>query len=324
MKSVLRTTYGGPSVLSVGELPIPIPKPDEVLVRVHCTTVNRTDCGILRGKPFLIRFFTGLLTPSSKTPGTDFAGKIEAIGSNVTAYKIGDAVFGLKDDGLASQAEYMTFNASGAMTLIPKGIDYKEAVASLEGAHYAYNFINKVSLTANSKVLVNGGTGAIGSAAIQILKSMGTYVAAVTDTKHVERVKALGPDKVIDYLKTDFTLDNEQYDFVFDAVGKSEFGKCKKLLKPNGIYISSELGPGAENLYLPFLTKLKSGKRVIFPVPTNCKRSVDFMAGMLSKALFKPLIDKTYAMSEIKEAYQYVESGQKIGNVIVAFYDTTS
>ncbi len=319
MKSVLRSSYGAPSILTVGELPLPIPKPDEVLIRVHRTTVNRTDCGILRGKPFLIRFFTGLRKPSSPTPGTDFAGEIESIGSEVTELAVGDRVFGLGDEGIASQAEFMTFKASGAMTRIPKGIDYSQAVASLEGAHYAYNFINKVDVNANNKVLVNGGTGAIGSAAIQILKSMGAYVTAVTDTKNVDKVTQLGPDRVIDYLQTDFTTDNERYDFVFDAVGKSEFGKCKKLLKPKGIYISSELGPNAENLYLPLITKLRAGKRVIFPIPVNCKRSVYFMASMLAKGLFKPLIDKTYAMHDIRDAYTYVETGQKIGNVVVDY-----
>lgn len=319
MKSVLRSTYGNPSILSVGELPLPLPKPDEVLIRVHKTTVNRTDCGILRGKPFLIRFFSGLFKPSSPTPGTDFAGVVESIGKDVTTFKVGDRVFGLGDQGISSQAEYLTFKENGAITRIPNDIDFTTAVASLEGAHYAYNFINKVDVSANTRVLVNGGTGAIGSAAIQQLKSVGAYVTAVTETNNVSKVAALGPDKTVDYLTTDFTQEDAEYDLVFDAVGKSSFGACKRLLKPKGIYISSELGPGAENLYLPLITKLRGGKKVIFPIPTNCKRSVEIMADMLSKNLFKPLIDRTFDLSEIQEAYRYVETGQKIGNVIIDY-----
>ena len=321
MKAILRNKYGSPSILSVGEIHQPEIKPDEVLVKVFTTTVNRTDCGILRGKPFLIRFFTGLLRPSSSIPGTDFAGIVESIGKDVMNFKPGDRVFGLGDAGIASQAQYTAHNASGAIAKIPDDVNFNEAVASLEGAHYAYNFITKVEITSQTKVLVNGGTGAIGSASIQLLKHMGAYVTAVTDTNNIDKVKALGPDKTIDYITTDFTLDNERYDFVFDAVGKSEFGKCRKLLKPKGVYISSELGPGAENLYLPFTTKLKGGQRVIFPVPVNCERSVDLMADLLSQGKFKPLIDKVYKMDEIQDAYRYVETGLKIGNVIVEYQE---
>ncbi|MDY7395133.1 NAD(P)-dependent alcohol dehydrogenase [Aureibaculum sp. 2210JD6-5] len=319
MKAVLRSKYGSPEVLSVGEIIKPIPKDDEVLVRVYATTVNRTDCGILRGKPFLIRFFTGLFKPSSQIPGTDFAGKIESVGKKVTSFKIGDNVWGFNDEGLSSQAEYLTIREDKAVTLIPKGVSYDAMVSCGEGAHYAYNFINKVNLTKDTKVLVNGATGAIGSSAVQLLKYYGVYVTAVGNTKNIDLIKSLGADKVFDYQKEDFTKDDEKYHFIFDAVGKSNFRECKHLLLPKGVYISSELGPNAENIYLPLTTKLFGNKRVIFPIPKNCKRSVLLLTKLIKEDKFKPVIDKKYSIDQIKEAYTYVESGEKTGNVVIKY-----
>ncbi len=319
MKAVLRTKYGSPDVLKIESIQKAEPKENEILVRVHATTVNRTDCGILRGKPFLIRFFTGIIKPSSQIPGTDFAGQIEAIGKNVKAFQVSDRVWGFNDQGLASQAEYLTIKENQAIALIPKDVGYDEAVSCGEGAHYALNFINKVVIDQTSKVLVNGATGGIGSAAIQLLKHYGAYVTAVGPAKSRDLVKSLGADKFYDYLKEDFTQDTEKYHFVFDAVGKSTFAKCKNLLLPNGIYISTELGPNAQNLYLPIITKLKGNKRVIFPIPTNCKRSVHFLNQLLKSGEFKAVIDRKYTIDEIKEAYAYVESGKKIGNVIINY-----
>jgi NADPH:quinone reductase-like Zn-dependent oxidoreductase len=166
---------------------------------------------------------------------------------------------------------------------------------------------------------VNGATGAIGSAAVQILKSMGVYVVAVCDTPNLARVAALGPDKVIDYLREDFTRLEERFEFVFDAVGKSSFGQCRPVLEPRGIYISSELGPSAENLYLPLITKIRGGQRVIFPLPVDIKKSMNFMQNLLEKGQFDPLIDRKYPLEKIREAFHYVLSGQKIGNVILTF-----
>jgi len=318
MKAVTRVKYGSPDVLTVKEVKKPSPRDNELLIRVYATTVNRTDCGILTGKPYLIRAFTGLTRPKDLVPGTDFAGQIEAIGKDVTSFKIGDRVFGLHDEGLQSQAEYMTFREDKGITLIPDGITYDEAVASAEGAHYAYNFVNKVTLNKGDKVLVNGATGAIGSAAVQLLKHFGIWVTAVGNTKNMELIKSMGADKTYDYLKEDFSLDEERYDFVFDAVGKSSFPACKHLLKPKGIYISSELGPNSQNLYLPLITWFGGNKRVIFPIPTNCKRSILFMAKLLESGEFKPVIDRTYPIEEVSEAYEFVASGQKTGNVILS------
>uniref|UniRef100_UPI00404A9580 NAD(P)-dependent alcohol dehydrogenase n=1 Tax=Fulvivirga sp. TaxID=1931237 RepID=UPI00404A9580 len=319
MKAVTRTQYGNPEVLDVKVVQKPVAKPNEVLVRVHATTVNRTDCGILLGKPYLIRAFTGLLKPSSIVPGTDFAGQIEEVGSQVKNFVLGDKVWGLNDEGLASQSQYMTIRSDQAISKIPGGKTFTEVVACAEGAHYAYNFINKVNLRTGDKVLVYGATGAIGSAAVQLLKYFDVYVTAVGNTKNIEMMHSLGADKVVSYETSDFTKDENRYSFVFDAVGKSTFGACQTLLEPNGIYISSELGPNAENLYLPIVTKLRGGKRVIFPIPSNCKRSVNLMTQLLSEGKFKPVIDKTFQIEEIKDAYSYVMSGQKTGNVVVTY-----
>lgn len=318
MKAVTRTKYGSPEVLEVKSIDKPIPKDDEVLIRVYATTINRTDCGILSGKPYIIRAFVGLTKPRDLVPGTDFAGQIEAVGKNVREFKAGDRVFGLHDEGLRSQAEYMTIREDKAVTKIPEGISYEEAAASAEGAHYAYNFINKLPLKRGDKVLVNGATGAIGSAAVQLLKHFGAIVTAVGNTKNMDLIKSLGADKTFDYLKEDFTQDDERYDFIFDAVGKSSFPECKHLLLPKGIYISSELGPNAQNLYLPLFTWIGRNKRVIFPLPINCKRSIVLMGKLLESEEFKPVIDRTYSVEEVREAYEYVASGKKTGNVILS------
>jgi NADPH:quinone reductase-like Zn-dependent oxidoreductase len=320
MKAANRTKYGPPEVIKIEEMAKPSPKDNEILVKVHATTVNRTDCALLTGKPYAMQLFIGLVTPNLHTLGTDFAGVVAEIGQNITDFKVGDKVLGFRDEGLSSQAQYVAVNPSKrAVVKIPENISFSQAVASAEGAHYAYNFINKVDLKAGQKVLVNGATGAVGSAAVQILKSMGIYVVAVCDTKNVARVAAMKADEVIDYLKEDFTKINEKFEFVFDAVGKSTFNNCKPLLKPDGIYISSELGPNAENLYLPLITKIKGGKKVIFPIPSDCKRSLLFMQNLLEKGQFDPLIDRTYPLEKISEAYTYVASGQKIGNVIITY-----
>lgn len=318
MKAVTRTKYGPPNVLEVKSIEKPIPKNNEILIRVHATTVNRTDCGILTGKPYIIRAFVGLSKPRDLVPGTDFAGQIEAIGKAVSEFKVGDRVFGLYDEGLRSQAEYMTIREDKALTKIPDGVSYAAAVASAEGAHYAHNFIDKVPLKKGDKVLVYGATGAIGTSAVQILKHMGAYVTAVGNTPNMEMIKSLGADKTYDYQKEDFTQDDERYNFVFDAVGKSSFPICKHLLLPKGIYISSELGPGAQNLYLPITTWVKGGKRVIFPFPHSCKRSILFMAKLLEQEEFRPVIDRSYPIEKVVEAYDYVLTGQKTGNVILS------
>jgi NADPH:quinone reductase-like Zn-dependent oxidoreductase len=316
MKAAYRIAYGPPDVLAVREVDKPTPKDDEVLIKVHATTVNRTDCAILSGWPFIMRFFIGLFKPKA-IPGTDFAGEVVAVGERVQDFRAGDRVWGFDDSCIASQAQYMTFPEKKAIAIIPENISYEEAAASAEGAHYARNFINKLKLGSESTVLVYGATGAIGSAAVQLLKSMGVFVTAVGNTKNVELLKSLGADKVVDYTREDFTRDTVVYDSVFDAVGKSSFGKCKPLLRAGGVYMSSELGAWWQNLFLALLTPLFGKKKVIFPVPVHPRKSILLIKELIEKGKFKAVIDRTYPLEKIAEAYRYVSSGQKTGNVVI-------
>ena len=317
MKAAIAEKYGAPSVLKIENVEEPVPNDNEVLIRVYAATVNRTDVAILRAKPFIMRFFTGLLKPKKPILGTDFAGKIEAVGKNVRTFKIGDKVFGFNDQGLSSHAEYMTFSANEALAIIPDNTTYEQAAASIEGVHYAYNMINKVGLKSGQNVLVNGATGAIGSAAVQLLKHFGANVTAVCNTKNIERIKSIGADKTIDYTKEDFTTFKEKYNFIFDTVGKSSFKKCKPLLESGGAYISSELGWMAQNIFFALFAPIMGKKKVIFPIPFDCKRSVLFIKRLMEEGRFKALVDRKYSLDEIVEAYLYVETGEKTGNVLL-------
>ncbi len=320
MKAIVYTKYGSPDVLQLKEVAKPTPKDNEVLIKIHATTVNRTDCATVRAKPFFMRIVTGLFKPKKSIPGTEFAGEVAVVGKSVSSLKVGDRVFGFDDEGLESYAQYLTIQEDKVVT-IPDNLSYNQAAPSFEGAHYAYNFINKVNLQAGQNVLVNGATGAIGSAAVQLLKYFEIEVTAVCSTKNIELVKSLGADRVIDYTKEDFTKDKQKYDFVFDTVGKSSFFKCQHLLKPGGIYISSDLGFMAQNLFLPLITPIikpmMGNKKTIFPTPQDIKGSLLFIKSLIEQNKFKALIDRELTLEQIVEAYKYVEKGHKTGNVVI-------
>lgn len=304
-------------MLEVVDAPEPEPRAGEVKIRVHAATVNRTDCGGLWGTPFVYRFFVGFPRPRHRATGTDFAGEIVAVGEGVTQWKVGNRVWGFDDNGAGSHAQWMTYAANKPMATIPAGTSYAQAAACAEGAHYAINFLNKVQLEAGQRVLVNGATGAIGSAAVQLLKHRGLHVTAVCAGPHMTAVRALGADRVIDFEHADFTSDAAKYQFVFDAVGKSTFGACKRLLEPRGVYISSELGPGGQNPLLALVTPWLGGKKVVFPFPVDIPRSLATIADLVDRGQFTPLIDRTHRLDEIREAFTYVASGRKIGNVVL-------
>jgi len=323
MKAVIYEKYGSPSVLKLKNIEKPLPKDDEVLIKVFAASVNRTDCANLRAKPSIMRLFMGLFKPKNQILGTEFAGNIEAVGKEISSFEVGDKVFGFADGGSRSYAEYLVISKDKAFTTMPKNFTYEQAAACIEGGHYAYNFINKVDLKSGHKVLVNGAAGGIGSATVQLLNYFNAEVTAVCNTKNIALVKSLGANKIIDFTKEDFTKDNEQYDFVFDSVGKSSFAKCKSLLKPGGTYISSELGWMIQNLFFAIITAMfgslpgQAGKKVKFPYPPNIMRSVLLIKQLIEEGKYRSVIDRSYTLEQVADAFRYVEKGQKTGNVVI-------
>ncbi|MEX1383890.1 NAD(P)-dependent alcohol dehydrogenase [Lutibacter sp.] len=315
MKAAIRRNYCAPNQLKIESVDKPGPKENEVLIRVYATTVNRTDCANLIAKPFFMRFVLGLFKPRKIIVGTDFAGEVLSIGKNIKSINIGDRVFGFNDTGSESQAEYLTTVDENIFT-IPKNIDFKQAAASIEGAHYAYSFIHKVNIKSGHRILINGATGGIGSALLQFVRQYDVKITATCSTKNIELIKKLGADEIVDYTKEDFTDKDGNYDFVFDTVGKSTFGKCKALLNKKGVYISSELGPYSQNVFYPLFNSI-SNKKVIFPIPYNKRETIPFIISHLEKGSFKPVIDREYQLKDISKAYEYVIKGEKIGNVII-------
>jgi NADPH:quinone reductase-like Zn-dependent oxidoreductase len=318
MKAAVHTRYGPPEVVRISEVERPAAKDNEVLVRVHATTVNRTDCGFRAAKPFIVRFFSGLIRPRVTVLGTEFAGEIEAVGSGVTSFEVGDRVFGYSEGPFGAHAEYMVIPEDGLLATMPANMTYEEAAPSTEGSHYALSFIEKAKIRSGQDVLVNGATGAIGSAAVQLLKSLGADVTATCATENVELVRGLGADRVIDFTAEDFTKDRQTYDVVLDAVGKSSFGRCRRLLKPGGTYLSSDLGPLSQNPILALITPLFGGKKVMFPISQHHQEMVWHFKELIESGEFTPLIDRRYPLDQIVEAYRYVETGQKIGNVVIS------
>jgi NADPH:quinone reductase-like Zn-dependent oxidoreductase len=312
MKAAFRTEYGPPEVLRIKEVPRPSPLDDELLISVHATTVNRTDCAILFARPFIMRFFTGLVKPRLAITGTDVAGHVEAIGKDVRSFKVGDRVIGFDGFGLQSHAAYLTVRETKGIVKIPDEINYEHAAACAEAAYYALDCVRMVKPGEKHKALVYGATGGIGSSMVQFLKFFGVYVSAVCGGEHSELVRSLGADKVIDYKTVDFTKDSERYDFVFDAVGKTSFGACKSLLKEKGIFASTE-----PNLLQVIFTPLSGGKKAMFRPPGNIRQALTFICELVEKGSFRPLIDRTYSLDEIAEAFRYVATGEKIGNVII-------
>ena len=317
MKAVINTVYGPPEVTRLMDVNKPTPGDNEVLIKVHATTVNRTDCGFRSAQYFITRIFSGLFRPRNKTLGNEFAGEVESIGKSVMSFRVGDKVFGYDDKKFGAHAEYKTMAEGGAITTIPANRTYEEAAPITEGAHYALCDIRAAKIKSGQNILIYGATGAIGSAAIQLVKYFGANVTAVCNTKNIELVRSLGADVVIDYTKQDYTRTDQKFNLVFDAVGKSSFGQAKKVLTDKGIYISTELGKNSENIFLALLTPLFGGREVLFPIPTISKEDVVFLKELVETGKYKPVIDRRYTLEQIVEAYRYVETGHKTGNVVI-------
>jgi NADPH:quinone reductase-like Zn-dependent oxidoreductase len=318
MRAAVRTSYGPPDVVRVAEVDKPAARDGEVLVRVHATTVNRTDCGVRAARPFFYRLFIGLTRPRVTVLGTEFAGEVEAVGAGVTSFEVGDRVFGFEGARFGAHAEYLAMPETGLLATIPADLSYEQAAPSSEGSQYALSLIRNAKVGRGQDVLVYGATGAIGSAAVQLLKHLGANVTAVCGTEHVDLVKGLGADRVVDYTAEDFTRDEQTYDVVLDAVGKSSFGRCRRLLRPRGVYLSTDLGPLSQNPFLALLTPLFGRRRVMFPIPKRADRELARdLRELVESGAFRPLVDRRYPLDQIVEAYRYVESGRKVGNVVI-------
>lgn len=317
MKAIVYTEYGPAEVAKLTEVIRPTPNDNEVLIKVYSSTVNRTDAGFRSAEYFISRFWTGLFKPKHQILGCEFSGVVEDIGKDVKLFKKGDRVFGFNDKTCGGHAEYLTIAETDAVFNMPNNFSFDQSAALTEGAHYALVDIKAANVQSGQNVLVYGASGAIGSSAVQLLKHFGAQVSAVCNTKNVELVKSLGADEVIDYQTEDFTKTNKKFHFIFDAVGKSSYKQCKPLLTQKGIYISTELGKNGVNILLALTTPIWGGKKLLFPIPTISKQDLVFFKELAEKGEFKPVIDRSFTLETIVEAYKYVESGQKTGNVIV-------
>lgn len=317
MKAAVGTRYGPPDVVRVRRVPQPVPKADELLVRVHATTVNRTDCGFRAARPWFIRGFAGVIRPKRTILGNEFAGVVERVGPDVERFAVGDRVFGYDDARFGAHAEYLTIGQDAAVADMPAGRGFGELAPATEGSHYALTTLRAAHVGYGTALLVYGATGAIGSAAVQLAKSFGARVTAVCSREHVELVAGLGADRVVDRTSSDFTLDEDRYDVVFDAVGKCSFRQCRPLLKPRGIWTSTDLGPWSQNPALALATRRSRGRRVLFPLPSIDRSTVDDLARLVAARTFTPVVDSTYPLEEIADAYRYVELGHKVGNVVI-------
>jgi NADPH:quinone reductase-like Zn-dependent oxidoreductase len=314
MRAVVCERYGPPEVLRLEEVERPVPKSNEVLVKVHATTVNRSDCGFRAAKPFFARVFTGLRRPKNRIPGLEFAGVVEAIGADVHDFKVGDEVFGVRS---GSHAEYVCVREKGAIAHKPANLSFEEAAAVSDGVIIALACLKKAEPLEGRRILIYGASGSIGTASVQLAKHFGAHVTAVCNTKNVELVRSLGADEVIDYEREDFTRNGEIYDTVFDAVGKHSFRRARRSLKPGGVFIETDLGYMWHAPLLALLTRWIGDKRVTIPIPKYSHENVVFLKELLDAGKYRPVIDRRYPLEDIIEATKYVETGQKTGNVVL-------
>jgi len=317
MKASVNTRYGPPEVLEIKDIEQPIPIKNEVLIKIHATTVNRTDCGFRNPEYLIVRMISGLFKPKKTVLGSELAGEIVGIGPLVKTFKLGDLVFGLSTFSFGTHAEYIRMCEEKAITLKPVNMSFNEAAAVCDGAFLAYANIRKIDFKNRPHILVNGASGSIGSASVQLAKYFGAEITAVCNTKNQSLVQSLGADYVIDYTQEDFTQNGKVYDVVLDVVGKSSFFKCKKILKPKGIYFSSELGYLSQNIYLALFTPIFFGRKVKFPIPKDRKEDIQFFKELIEAGHYRAVIDRTYSLDQIVEATQYVETGEKTGNVVI-------
>jgi len=316
MRAVIQDRYGPPEVLRIAEVDTPEPAEDEVLVHVHASTVTRGDAMGVRGVEYrFTRVFTGIRRPRQPIVGTEFAGRVEQVGTAVDEFHIGDDVFGVK---AGANAEYVAPKESGVIIQKPAGLTYEEAAAIPDGSLIALSCLRPVAPLEEKSVLVYGAAGSIGTAAGQLLAHhFGAEVSAVCDTKDVELVRSLGAREVLDRLNQDFTNEDTTYDLIFDAVGKHSFRRCRRSLKPGGMYITVDLGFMYHAPFLALATRLVGSKRAKVGIGRYKKDDLLLIKELVEAGKYRPVIDRTYALDEIVEAVRYVESGQKTGNIVL-------
>jgi NADPH:quinone reductase-like Zn-dependent oxidoreductase len=314
MKAVVHDRYGPPEVLRLEEVERPVPADDEVLVRVHATTVTRTDSGLRSAEYFISRFVTGLLRPKQKILGLEFAGQVEAVGAAVSEFEVGDRVFGVRS---GANAELVCVPGSGALAHMPADMTFEQAAAVCDGAALALACLRRAGDLKGRSVLVYGASGSVGTAAVQLAKHFGAHVTAVCNTTNVELVTSLGADEVIDYLKEDFTKNDETYNVVFDAVGKHSFRRSRGSLKPGGTFLETDLGFMWHVPLLALLTRWVGSKKVRIGITKYTKADVLLLKELIEAGKYRPVIDRTYSLEDVIEATKYVETGQKTGNVVL-------
>ena len=315
MRAVVHDRYGPPEVLRLDEVERPVPKDDEVLIRVHATTVNRTDCHRRAAQPWLWRLFAGLLRPKHRILGNEMAGEVEAVGSAVTQFTVGQRVFGTCGPRLGGHAEYLCRVERGVFTQMPDGLTFEEAAAIPDGALSALLCLRRAGLKPGQKLVVYGASGSVGTAAVQLARHFDADVTAVCNTANIELVQSLGADRVLDYTRgEDFMKNRESYDVVLDAVGKLTYLRCKGSLKAGGVFAATD---GLLNFPLALWTKYIGDKRISFALPDWKPEDMRFLKGLLEAGEYRPVIDRRYPLEDVVEASRYVETGQKTGNVVL-------
>lgn len=332
MKAIVFTEYGTPDVLNLKEVEKPVPKKSEILVNVYAANVNygdlrARDFGNISSKDFNMsrvflfpaRIIFGFKKPRIKILGSEFAGEVEATGEDVKEFKTGDKVFGYRVMKMGTNAEYLCMPENGLVTVKPNSMSYEETAAIPYGAITALNLLKKVKIQNGDKVLINGASGSIGSAAVQLVKYYGAEVTGVCGTPRIEFVKALGADKVIDYTKEDFTQNGETYDLIFDILGKSSFSQCKDSLKKNGKYLLASFK--TKQILQMIWTSIFSNKKVVCAMSGENRNDLLFIKDLMDKGKIKAIIDRCFPLEETAEAHRYVENGLKRGNVVISFKD---
>lgn len=320
MKAIVYTKYGAPDVLHLKEVEKPVPKDNEILIKIHATTVTTGDLrarslNMPTGFGLAGRLFFGVSGPRQPILGTELAGIIESVGKDVTKFKIGNEVFAFGDAGMGCYAEYKCMPEDGLVELKPNNLTFEEAAAISFGGTTALSFFRKGKLKSSEKVLVNGASGGVGTAAVQLAKHFGAEVTGICSTKNVELVKALGAANVIDYTQEDITQNSGLYDIIVDTVGNLPFSRSKLLLKETGRLLQV-LGGLPDMLKIPWA--LITTRKKIIAGPTEVrKQDLHFLANLAKAGEFKPVIDQRFPLEQISEAHRYVDKGHKRGNVVI-------